>query len=60
MRCLELKRTKHRFYVCPLIKKKELIGFVQLCISSNQKDEVYMHKETKETAFVVKTVDERN
>jgi hypothetical protein len=42
------------------MKNKELIGFVQLYISSHQRDEAFMHKEAKDTAFVVKSVDERN
>ena len=51
---------RNNSYACPLIKNHKLIGFVQVHLNSNLRDEGFMYKDTNDTAFVVKAVDKKN
>jgi hypothetical protein len=42
------------------MKNKTLIGFVQLYLKNQHTDHTFMQKEAKDTAFIVKAIDERN
>lgn len=42
------------------MKNKTLIGFVQLYLKNHHRDDNSMQKEAKETAFIVKAIDEKN
>ena len=42
------------------MKNKTLIGFVQLYLKNHHADDTSMQKEAKDTAFIVRAIDERN